>query len=649
MRFVSLIPLLILCLAAMVVPAGASDPMVDRPWPVEAPPAVSSSFCEYREGHLHAGIDVRTYGREGIPCIAAGDGYVSRVRAAATGYGKVVYLQLDSGETLVYAHLSQFTAVVDSMVVAHQKRFGRYRVDFRPTPNRIRVREGEVIAWSGSTGGVDPHLHFEIRNRREHPLDPFAHGFALHDTLRPAIERVAFVPLAVGDMIDGACFPLQRTVREVGPGSYVVDDTVSVTGRVGLQVKAIDYLNADSGRLAPRSIEVQVDGRLVTRMEFESFDFTQASDVDFVYDVGRIRLYREYWYQLYQRSGRTMPGFEGTGWIASGGSGGLSEVRVLVSDVAGNQSELNLVVRDGIGARSRAALDYRAGEIPGLYILEDLVSFHRGAGIEWIDAPDEAFRPAGMVSDRLGHATGANSAAIHDRPVSLRAGERIVHLRAALPGELQSLDFPALDFELGIGDRTAYAEQVFYVTAWDGDPRNQQALYPRCRAVQIGPFSMTLRADMTLRFDVSELDSTDAIYRRAERSGKWVYYPSEIDSDMLTTTAKRPGVYTVLRDFSAPRITRPQVARRFIHATGQTRPEIQIRIEDDGSGVDYRRCAVFLDGIEQIARWDGRLKKLFVLIRDENIMGTQAMTVVAYDNVGHRTQLDVHVDISRRK
>ena len=34
-----------------------------------APPAVSSNFCEYREGHLHAGIDVRTYGREGIECV----------------------------------------------------------------------------------------------------------------------------------------------------------------------------------------------------------------------------------------------------------------------------------------------------------------------------------------------------------------------------------------------------------------------------------------------------------------------------------------------------------------------------------------------------------------------------------------------------
>jgi hypothetical protein len=629
------IALILILNACAAVPVFASDPMVERPWPVDAPPAVSSSFCEYREGHLHAGIDVRTYGREGIPCIAAGDGYISRVRAAATGYGKVVYIQLDSGETLVYAHLSQFSAPIDSMVVAAQTRLGRYRVDFRPRPNLLRVQTGDIIAWSGSTGGVDPHLHFEVRNRQEHPMDPFAHGFALDDTLAPVIERVALVPITMNARIDGACFPLELPARRVAPGRYVIDDTVDVSGEVALQVEAVDLLNADSGRLAPRSLAVLVDGASVSRLEFSEFDFTQAGDVDFVYDVGRIRLDREYWYQLYPRSGRTLPGLSGPGWIAAAGGaeGAPRRVVVRVEDLAGNRSELSFTIVNGRTpgqVRARPALDYRGGEIPGLYLFEDFAAVAPGSGIEWPASP-------------------AGARDIHDRPLSLRAGDRIINLRSAFPGDARVLDFPRLGLRVAVGERTAYGDVVFYTTGWDGDTGNDQRLGIRSRPVQLGPYSLALRADLTLSFQVEAPDSIDAVYRRSERGGKWVFYPSEVEDGRVTTTAKRPGVYAVFADAAPPAILRPMVARRLIHALGRRIPEIQIRVEDTGSGVDYGRCAVFLDGVVQIARWDGRLKKLFVLIRDENIMGTQALTVVAYDNVGHRTQLDVHVDIPRQK
>jgi hypothetical protein len=154
---------------------------------------------------------------------------------------------------------------------------------------------------------------------------------------------------------------------------------------------------------------------------------------------------------------------------------------------------------------------------------------------------------------------------------------------------------------------------------------------------------------MTIRVAVGKPDSTDAIYRHSERSRKWVYYPSTVSGDTVSTTAKRPGVYAVFSDATPPEIRSPRIAQRLVYATGRRIPEIRVPILDGGSGVDFDRCAVFLDGIRQIARWDIRSKKLLVLIRDENIMGQRAVSVVAYDNVGHRTQLDTTVDIPRRK
>lgn len=641
--------ILILAVAASAVAARASDPPPERAWPLDAEPAIASSFCEYREGHLHAGIDIRSFGREGIPCVAAGDGYVSRVRASPVGYGKALYIQLDDGQTLVYAHLSQFERAIDSAMVVEQNRLGRYSVDFRLPRNRIRVRRGDIIAFSGSTGGVDPHLHFEVRNAREHPLDPFNHGFALDDTLRPVIERVAFVPLSFESVIDGATFPMEFATREVSPGRYTIDDTVGVDGDVSLQLLAYDLLNRDSGRLAPQSLVVLVDGKLVARIEFEAMSFANAGEVEFVYDIGRVRQERQYWYQLYPRRGETLwnRAFPFFGLISGTyADGSTSEVLVRVADTAGNQCELSFNVLNGLidrDAWARTSLDFHAGEIPGLYAYGNLLSIHRGAGLEWIDQPEE------VRSDRFGIASSATAIAIHDVPVSLRAGSRVIDVWSAFPGEPRRVPFPSLGLAVGIGPRTVYGDAVMYATAWDGATANEQDLTTRSGVVQIGPFNLTLRADMEIRMVVTEPDSATAIYRRGERNGKWVHYPSTIEGDTVVTTAKRPGVYAVFRDTTPPAIAQPVVAQRLIYATGKTLPELQVPIDDQGSGVEYKRCAVFLDGIKQIARWDGRAKKLFVLIRDENTMGPRALTVVAYDNIGHRSQLDSTVDIPRRK
>ena len=74
-------------------------------WPLHGERLLSSSFSEYREGHYHAGIDLRTFGRIGLPCLAVGDGSVQRIKVGPAGYGKALYLKLEDGRTAVYAHL----------------------------------------------------------------------------------------------------------------------------------------------------------------------------------------------------------------------------------------------------------------------------------------------------------------------------------------------------------------------------------------------------------------------------------------------------------------------------------------------------------------------------------------------------------------
>ena len=80
-------------------------------------PLISAgSYGELRSNHFHAGVDLKTQQREGIPVYATEDGYVSRIKVSVWGYGKVVYLRHPNGYTTVYAHLQKFAPKLEDFV-----------------------------------------------------------------------------------------------------------------------------------------------------------------------------------------------------------------------------------------------------------------------------------------------------------------------------------------------------------------------------------------------------------------------------------------------------------------------------------------------------------------------------------------------------
>lgn len=611
------ITLIMIALSAGAHPAHATDAPPDLLWPLDASPAVSSNFCEYREGHLHAGLDVRTFGAEGIRCLAAADGYVSRVRAAPSGYGKVVYVQLDSGETLVYAHLSEFAPTLEDTVYKAQLRAGRYRVDLRPAPGRFPVQRGDVIGYSGSTGTSAPHLHFEIRSREEHPLDPFLHGFSLADTMKPVIRSVEFIPLD-----SAATGPLRFEAIRTDAGRYAVCDTVRLSGSTGLSIQTHDLLNEDSGRLAPHIIEVSVDGVMVARVAFERFSFAHADQVDLVYDIDRVRRERAYFFRMFRQPGELLwdREFDRDG-VLTGRGAGFQQVRVVVLDRAANSAILEFVVEE---AQSEKPL---ACETP---VATD-------AGLHFLGG----FARRGTMS------LTARDLGVRE---VVHAGDT-VSVFGVIAGKARTLEFDHMGFAVEFKRRTLYADVVGYARPWLGPEREARAygLARRSGAVEFGPYGLALRADVTLRFQAMDVDSTTAIYRLNERKGEWVHYASTIDGNRLTTTARRPGVYCVFRDMVGPRVGTPRVRHRESYATGARLPEVGIPIDDDGSGVDDDRTEIYLSGTPIIARWDPSAKKMFVLVRDKNIMGTQEVAVVAYDRAGNRSMHNTTVDLSPKE
>lgn len=240
-------------------------------WPTDASRLLSSSFCEYRPGRFHAGIDIKTNGTVGYKAFAVRPGHVSRVKVSPYGYGRVLYLVLDTGEIAVYAHLARFMESIEERVYAEQERRGRFSVDLHFRPGEFPVAQGQVIAYTGQSAASAPHLHFELRDRYNCPVNPLLFGLPVQDTRPPVIRRVAIIPMDVHSRVQNDLQPLVRAVRGQRPHCFVLRDTVQVWGRVGLAVSCFDQANGAANRFAVYSLRSIVDGREAFRCEYQRF------------------------------------------------------------------------------------------------------------------------------------------------------------------------------------------------------------------------------------------------------------------------------------------------------------------------------------------------------------------------------------------
>jgi hypothetical protein len=195
-----------------------------------------------------------------------------------------------------------------------------------------------------------------------------------------------------------------------------------------------------------------------------------------------------------------------------------------------------------------------------------------------------------------------------------------------------------------------FSDAWLYLTTWEGDVgRTRYAkneLYPVVGPVRVGPLSLAFRSSIEITIQLGQTsDGREAFYKLAGGSNEWSFVSSFVRGDTVSAYIRTPGVYSVFVDTLGPRIGSPKVDFRKSYATGDRSPECAIRITDKGSGVDCERTEVYVDGNKQIARWDGNSQKMFVLVRNQNIIGVRDISVIAIDRAGNASRLDTELHI----
>jgi hypothetical protein len=319
-------------------------------WPMHGPRRLSSSFGEFREGHFHAGIDLRTFGKVGLPCLAIGNGEVARVKIAPGGYGKALYLRLEDGRTAVYAHVDGFTRAVDSLCYYWRLESGFSWCDLSVQEGAFEFGVGDTVCFSGTTGTAAPHLHFELRDEGGRPYNPLEATYSVEDARPPIISGIAVIPLEAGAAVNGSPGTGYFDFRASGGRSYVIPDTLSIEGRVGFAVSVWDEQGYGRYRMAPLRVKLSIDGEQIYEVVNRLFDYSQTGEIGLEYEVTGDGPANRY-LVLYRKKGNTLPFRSGPGAVQAGGIGegelhrlseGIHEIEILAVDAAGNESRASL-------------------------------------------------------------------------------------------------------------------------------------------------------------------------------------------------------------------------------------------------------------------------------------------------------------------
>ncbi len=531
--------------------------------PLPGPPVVTGSYGELRGSVLHLGIDFGVGEKIGqVPVLAAGDGYVYRIRVSHTGYGKVVYIQHPNGLRTVYGHLSHFAPKGEEIVSVEQVRQGRFEVEVFLRPEQWSVKVGDTIGWVGNSGySFGPHLHFEVRTRRDETLPPYTY-LGLADSAPPVFIRMGLVPLTEKSAVSGQggyrFLRLAQTTCTPKHRLYRVRDTLSIAGSVGVVYTVGDRIGWSRAWTGVAEVVLRTEkGDTLYRVQWDTLSYDWRRFIPWHVDEPYNQIYRVGVERLY-KVGPVLPWMRGDGVIQLR-AGEVRGYEVVARDFSGNTAVVQFVLRwDEEGGITRLPLDPAS-----VWSIEGgLLLARKSYDVVFADGSRERVSPTHPVRLRGRHPV---------RLIAERDTQETRVVAVLYPGH-------AAEVPLGRGcrllvSRESLLDTVYVRVFWEEGPGGN-VLY-------LGDVWVPLRMPALLLWDLSaeilpaHLRRSVPIYRG--RQGGWDAVSGyRRQGFTLEIPVRRWGRYAIIVDTVAP-------ALRSLRPQG---PFYLVEITDFGSGVD---------------------------------------------------------------
>jgi len=601
-------------LTMFAFPVLAGDDPSGPVWPLDLSTRyLTSNFMEFRGGRFHAGLDLKTQSREGFTVRAVEDGYISRIRCTPTAYGRVIYLRGVSGRTYVFAHLSRFNDDLRQRVEQQQVQNETYRARLEFQPHQIPIKKGQVLGISGQSGTGGPHLHFEVRDRNQRPVNPLDHGFTISDTLPPVIHRLRAWQVNESSRING------------GPGEWVLDagdltglkgdqGVLNVSGPVAFSARMVDASDMRGHKLEPWLLELTLDDELVYRCRNERYSFHENALQRLEWtDWANTDIPREHW--LHRREANILKGREGDLWYLGNDGKSLSpgdhSMALRAVDHAGNEANINWILRV-----------QKEAQIP-----EETLWYSQPMGYSFGDSGSCRLTPFFSSGDPE------------------KEGFKVMSL------DPQNEDAVLESFQIWVRN---VEPATFYKNA-----ARDQGLKMMGTGIQYAAADWPIESSVPVFMPGSRdsladgsVNSSVGVYRFKNKKG-WQLVTMLADPASNNFLLEEPGLHAVFQDFKPPvflPLKQPVIVQRgpvsSVAGVTYSRWEITpVRLIDRGSGVDTGSIKVLLDGQSLIAEPDFPRDRLLIHWPDAMTSGEHSLHIEVSDRAGNTTRSTFEIQV----
>jgi len=314
--------------------------------PLDIDLVLAGTFGELRSNHFHSGIDIKTQQKTGLSIRAVADGYVSRIKVSNYGYGKALYITHPNGYVSVYAHLKKYSEDIQKYIKNCQYEKESYEVEMFPAPEELPVSKSDIVAFSGNTGSSGgPHLHFEIRDNAERPINPLLFGYKIADSKLPTVYSVYAYPKGPNSHVNEKKSRIELRLIPSKNGDYSTEQ-VEAFGEIGFGIESIDQLDYAYNKNGVSNIQTFYNGTKNFEIDFKRFSFSETKHLNRYIDYQIYKDKNDRVQKLFVQPGNTLSMFKdvkNSGYIRIEDSTNTI-YRARIRDFKGNETWLNIPI-----------------------------------------------------------------------------------------------------------------------------------------------------------------------------------------------------------------------------------------------------------------------------------------------------------------
>ncbi len=541
---------------------------------------LSGTMGELRSNHFHAGIDIKTQGAQGLEVYASSGGYISRIKVSSGGYGNAIYILHPNGTTTVYAHLQKYHQAIADYVRKAQYQKNSFQIELYPNKQEFSFKKGDLIGYSGNSGSsAGPHLHFEIRDSQQRPLNPLKHRFPeIRDNIAPEVRKIAFRTMDKNSRINDQYGRFEFRVIKKG-AYYTLPVPITAYGNIGIEILTHDKLNGANNRNGVPCIELNYDGDQVFQQNLERFRFSETRSILIHTNYQTAQEQGQRFVKLYVDTGNNLPFYE------------TSDSKGIIKVVKDSTHKVQMSLWDIYNNNTQVIFDIKGTEPASKVVLTNYKSLSKiSYGLVnnnlVVKTPviNQEIPCAYIYSNRmryqLDHAYSINQTAVfiwdmdQGLPDSLQYDDQkiVFNYEAIMPGAT-TFNYYGKHIELHVPAKALF-DTVFLTSKHRVDSNTHKEQFTICQDI----YPIRKNIDVTLKPTLDYTDPERTAVYTLDKRGNPSYTGGSWEGKKITFRTRNWGTFTLLADTVMPEI-KPLIL---------TSDRLVFRIKDSLSGIkDY--------------------------------------------------------------